>query len=509
MKKNISYMLLSLLLLASCSDFLEERSQELAYASSCADLSELLVGNGYMNDIHYATGAVSQVYFPFIHVMDDDCEQYQYGGEFTTNFTRWQGFYRWDKAPFNDKGNPYRDETWAKLYEHIAVANTVIALADSYEDDTPEMRRKVKGEALFLRALYYYYLVNLYARPYEAKTAATTPGVPLKTVEYIVDVYYHRSSLDSVYQLITSDLEAAAENLKGLEQKTVFRANEAAARTLLSRVYLYMGRWQQALEQCDAVMKLNRYALLDLNDHREEENFNFLSLDSPETIFSGGNQVVSYFIMYRPDRDVTRVSAFQVSQALQEEYTYGKDLRAELFFDNVLVRHRVIARKTRDYSLQVSDFCLFRYAEVLLNKAEAMTMLDKPAAEVIAVLQELRAKRFADGMPEDITAEDGQGLIDFIRAERRRELCFEGHRWFDLRRYAVSPRWPEAKSVTHISYAVQGSDQDGMYEGYYRLEPYPNDKNWVLPIPEYAITFNQGAMVGNEREEHELIKSGL
>ena len=68
-------------------------------------------GNGYMNDINWGLTAADQVYFPFIHVMDDDVVQYQYGGEMTGNFTRWQGFYRWEQSPFNDKGIPYKDET--------------------------------------------------------------------------------------------------------------------------------------------------------------------------------------------------------------------------------------------------------------------------------------------------------------------------------------------------------------------------------------------------------------
>ena len=508
MNRIILYVTACLIVLSSCGDFLEERSQELAYASSCADLSELLVGNGYMNDINWGLTAADQVYFPFIHVMDDDVVQYQYGGEMTGNFTRWQGFYRWEQSPFNDKGIPYKDETWSKLYEHIGVTNTVIALADDYENDSEELRRKVKGEAQFLRAMYYFYLVNFYAKPYE-ESQKHEPGVPLKTVEYIVDIYYHRTSIDSVYQLITSDLVAAVRNLRGVEQKTVYRTNEFAARLLLSRVYLYMGRWQEALEQCDTIIASNKYHLCDLQENEDDATFSFLSLESTETMFTSGNQVVKEFVMKRPDKDVSRVSAFEVSPGLLDEYTSDNDLRFKMFFETILTRHRTIMRKTIDRGLKVSDFCLFRYAEVLLNKAEAMAMLDKPVNEVIDVLQSLRAKRFADGEPDEIDVAAGKDLVNFVRSERRRELCFEGHRWFDLRRYAVSPKYPDAKSLTHLSYTVQGADQDGVIEGYYRLEAYPKSKNWVLPIPEYAITFNQGAMIDNERDENELIKNEL
>ena len=506
MNRKVVYIVASLLVLGSCGDFLEERSQELAYASSCTDLSELLVGNGYMNDIGFLLMANDQIYFPFIHVMDDDVVQFQYGGKLDGNFTLWQGFYRWEKAPFNSKGIPYKDEVWRKLYEHIGVTNIVIALADQYEDDSEELRQKTKGEAQFLRAMYYFYLVNFYAKPYE-EASKHEPGVPLKTVEYIVDIYYHRSSIDSVYQLITSDLVAAVRNLKGKEQKTVYRTNEFAARLLLSRVYLYMGRWQEALDQCDSIIASGKYHLCDLQANEENVAFDFLSLDSPETIFTSGNQVVRKFVTAHPDQVRTAVSAFDVSPNLLEEYTSDNDLRFNMFFENIVARHRTITRKTVNEGLKVSDFCLFRYAEVLLNKAEALAMLDKSVDAIVTVLQTLREKRFVNGMPDEIHANTGKDMVDFVRSERRRELCFEGHRWFDLRRYAVSPKYPDARSITHLSYTVQGSDMDGVVEGYYRLEAYPNSKNWVLPIPSYVITFNQGRVVDNERDESELIKN--
>ena len=75
-----------------------------------------------------------------------------------------------------------------------------------------------------------------------------------------------------------------------------------------------------------------------------------------------------------------------------------------------------------------------------------MAMLDNPAEEIEKVLNMLRSKRYKNGETEKITA-TGQELANLIRDERRRELCFEGHRWFDLRRYAVSPRYPYKKEI--------------------------------------------------------------
>ena len=140
---------------------------------------------------------------------------------------------------------------------------------------------------------------------------------------------------------------------------------------------------------------------------------------------------------------------------------------------------------------------VFRLAEMYLNKAEAEAMLDK--AEAIQTIKTLLNNRFEGGIPP-VDGLNGKDLVSFIRDERRRELCFEAHRWFDLRRYAVSPKYPEKKSIKHTTY-----DKNGVLEGDYVLKPYGEDPAWVLPIPGYEIVYNQGNLVDNpQRVEREL-----
>ena len=143
------------------------------------------------------------------------------------------------------------------------------------------------------------------------------------------------------------------------------------------------------------------------------------------------------------------------------------------------------------------DCFVIRSAELYLNKAEAEAMLDK--AEAIQTIKTLLNNRFEGGIPP-VDGLNGKDLVSFIRDERRRELCFEAHRWFDLRRYAVSPKYPEKKSIKHTTY-----DKNGVLEGDYVLKPYGEDTAWVLPIPGYEIVYNQGNLVDNpQRVEREL-----
>lgn len=85
--------------------------------------------------------------------------------------------------------------------------------------------------------------------------------------------------------------------------------------------------------------------------------------------------------------------------------------------------------------------------------------------EAIVVLRELRKNRLVTGAT-DVIPTSQEELVHFVRLERRLELCGEGHRWFDLRRYAVHPTFPEEKEIVH-EYVNNTSRV-----GYYRLAPY-------------------------------------
>ena len=170
-----------------------------------------------------------------------------------------------------------------------------------------------------------------------------------------------------------------------------------------------------------------------------------------------------------------------------------KDLRLNAFFeDNGDEQYRVSKVGEKVY-----DCFAIRSVELYLNKAEAEAMLDK--VEAIQTIKTLLHNRFEGGIP-DVDGLSGKDLVSFIRDERRRELCFEAHRWFDLRRYAVSPKYPEKKSIRHTAYDIKGK-----LEGDYVLKPYGEDPAWVLPIPGYEIVYNQGNLVDNpQRVDREL-----
>ena len=93
----------------------------------------------------------------------------------------------------------------------------------------------------------------------------------------------------------------------------------------------------------------------------------------------------------------------------------------------------------------------------------------------------------------------GEDLVKFIRAERRRDLCFMGQRWFDLKRYAVHPKYPQKTRIEHPYYTWTGSS--AILEKTYVLEEYPGDGGWLMPFPSSALISNEGALKNNVRPD--------
>lgn len=519
------FLTVCMILCDACGDFLEESSPDLVYARTCSDLNEILIGNGYMK-CGKTTRLLSEpysnnLYFPYLHVMDDDIWEYAVGKVTSGLAFTFRNFYTWsDQVNINYlTGNKLTDTDWGKLYEHIGYLNVIIAYADKFTRDSATLRDRVMGEARFLRGAYYYYLVNIYANPYCKETARDEMGVPLNLTEKIEDKYYERASLESCYKQIIEDLKIATNRLDGVSSSSVYRVDEAAARTLLGRVYLYMGEWQLALDECNKVLQLNDVVLYDLNgfDSGYEDsgsdyirNEYMLCKSNPEILFTSGSANASFLT---GESVLGGVKAYTVSEELRDLYTKFdsegmEDLRKTCYlfpskWDHT--RFRVLKVTTEQTKADVFDCFVIRSAEVYLNKAEAEAMLEQDGDAVLS-LKTLMENRFTNHHVPDISGLHGENLVKFIREERRRELCFESQRWFDLRRYAVSSKYPEKKEIEHRVYeagAVDGSL--GVFVGTYVLKPYGEDPAWVMPIPADEIVYNKGNLIDNpERMERKV-----
>ena len=507
--RNI-YGIFLVLLLSSCSNFLQEYSQDLSRVENYTDLDEVLLGDGYlpMGRIYTPNSSYTteNKYFQAVHYMSDELDVLSWDGGGDKLYLQEEmfGWHTWQRdvgqaAESNSRVN--EDEDWNKAYHCINTCNMVLALIDEQdtENEIEELEKtRVKGEAAFLRGLYYFTLANLYGEPYSSANL-NKPAVPLKLSEVIEDKDYITNTVQEVYDQVLEDLDLAEACLSVQEtpKNHPYRADITALYLLKSRVYLYMQNWTSAYEYAQKALE-KKDALLDLNT-LEDNSTDVLTKSSVETVFSMGGHLLASSIyhqrLYRYG-SLINLPVYLISDDLVAAFEEGdNDLRTQYYITQEeeigggyefsgyapgWVFAKVKGWKDFGYK-EVSDNFLFRTAEAYLNGAEAAA-LDGQEGEARALLQKLRDHRLVDSRPIN---ESGEALVNLIREERQRELCLEGHRWFDLRRYMVREKFPYTKTIVH-HYTKFNYDAPE-YSKQYVLEP--NDPAYTLALPREVLEF--------------------
>ncbi len=524
MKKILGIICITLLF-GACSDFLKEYSQDLSKVESYTDLDELLLGDAYLPVGRvYSDGSVyvENSYFQTIHYMSDELTNFQLSNQGGIYGIQEQmfGWHTWQQEvglPAEGNTRSQEDADWNLAYHCINTCNMILdAIDEQHAENTDQEieKERIKGEASFVRSLYYFTLVNLYGQPYSS-TNRNTPGVPLKTTAHVEDKAYEMNTVEEVYEQIIRDLNIADTCLVRAKVKNhPYRADITAVYLLKSRVYLYMQNWEKAYEYAQKVLTKNN-ALLDLNS-LDSETGDVLTKSSPETIFSMGGHTLSSslitFFGYDRWGDLDAIPSYTISNDLVEAFEEGEnDLRTQYYiFKTTLgdwstpLSEGWLLRKVRGWELGykgISDNFLFRTAEAYLNAAEAAAYMGEEG-DARNLLQTLRDKRMQDSRA---ITESGSTLITLIRSERQRELCLEGHRWFDLRRYIVCEHLPYTKTITHYytSFNWEGPE----YTKYYVLKE--NDPAYTLALPKEVRDF-QNSLGGNHRpvrENYDIPKS--
>jgi len=510
------YLIIFLLFaLASCSNFLEEYSQDQAYVAGYNDLDELLLGNAYMSRSsvqNYQWGVRDGLYYPYLHFMADEAEQYLNGNTYLSEaacFTLF-GYSTWQQKVVRnpDGGDSWEDSAdWNNLYSHINSLNVILSSINDFNGETDtdiQNINRIKGESLFLRAAYYFVLTNLFGEPYTPSSAETALAVPLKNTPYIEDVIYTRSPVATVYQFIVDNLLDAEKALEGVEHQSLYRVDVNGVRLLLSRVYLYMQDYKNANIYAQKVLDA-KGSLQNLNTFTGEE---FLNPSSSELIFSMGAASIPGNIAVGTS---LASNNFQISADLYNSYEAG-DLRTTYYVvkeGQITYLRKMIG--TEYETKDLSDNFVLRTSEAYLNLAESATFLNDDNTAKQA-LNNLRSNRFASDLYDDSKVNNltHDELIYFIRDERRRELCLEGHRWFDLRRYNVVLEYPNTKTLS-ASYTYFEQDPN-TYEYIPSAKRSfilaPNDPAYTLPIPQFELEYNKG-MKDNRRDTRDGFNESL
>lgn len=508
---------------AGCDDFLSEYSQDKIVAKKVQDLDELLLGDGYLQSSAIASGPSITNPAVFFNIIDDDSntgrdidtlsERSTFVGKaWVQSLIGMYGYFGWQQdVGTNYDGTVVSDDaaTWDKLYKHINVVNVMLNeikdLPHATDKDLADFYR-VQGEAHFIRAQMYFTLVNLYANMYEESNCETKMGVPLKLTPN-VEFKFKRASIKAIYDQIIDDLTKAEDFLTKSPQNSahyLHRASVEAVDVLFSRVYLYMQKWDLAAEKAQKVMKSQNFYLASLSSLGP--NATYLTSENSDVIFSQGSNNLSSTYVF-----TGRPGDYCVSKDLYDLYddkdrrkscffgTYNNDSLSMVHCDSIMLKGKY--ERGNSLRAHVSDCFTLRVSEAYLNRMEALAMMGgEHEAEANDLLNKFRAERIDGYVAQNYTGEE---LVNQIRTERRKELCFEGHRWFDLRRYAVCEKYPYTKTLVHV-YNVC-NDYGWKYP--YTLVLPPNDPSYTFAIPKSVIDFfTDGSMPTNPRYKRDPLE---
>ncbi|GAA4307030.1 RagB/SusD family nutrient uptake outer membrane protein [Aestuariibaculum suncheonense] len=387
--------------------------------------------------------------------------------------------------------------SWAAFYTVINYCNTVIDLApDVLALDptfTQEQLDQYLSEALAIRAYLYFTL------------ARTFRDVPLKLEATLSDddnFQIAKSTQEEIFDQVVTDLTTALKSAVedyGDNASNKGRITKDAINAMLADVYLWQEDYTNALIAADAVVNSGAgYSLIPG------------STSWFTTVFARGNSTESIFeFQYTPENRGPFYGIFlqrpqYLAQASVLEDVFGldfedpenKDVRGERVSlvpgTNEIYKFTGLNQDQRK-TLQESDthWFVYRYADVLLMKAEALNELDR-GDEALAIVDEIRESRLAiDLTKEQVTGDDKDGVRMYILAERARELAFEGKRWFDVLRNARKDNYANIDIILGIAVKTAPANQQQSI-----VAKLKDPNSHYLPIYQYELYTNK-ALVQN------------
>lgn len=484
--KIFNIILASLLTLSSCSDdFLDKTPKNTVDPNTSINDSVAVA----MANACYRTLQSSNMYNQRLWTLDivagnsivgagggtDGLETVQ-AANFTTNSDNGMALYMW-RSPW------------------VGIGQCNILIHALEGKDVDAIQKRCLGEAYFLRAHYYYVLVRLYG------------GVPIRTEPFEPgkSTAIARSSAEDVYSLIHSDCQKAIEMLPAkseYDDKNVGRACKDAAMTMMADMYLTLAPdhkeyYQHVANLCDSVTALG----YDLSKCDFSENFNALVNNGPESIFEvqfsgnteydfwGNNPQSSWLSTFMGPRNSNFVAGGYGWNQPTEEFMgqweegdkrknltvfyegcpdyEGNEYKASYSYTGYNVRKFLVSKTiSPDYNTSPANFVVYRYADVLLMKAEALNEMGQTAAAA----EPLNIVRRRAGLPDVSSGLSQDEMREKIIHERRMELAFEGHRWFDMIR------------LDHGNYAIQFLKSIGKSN--------VNKNRLLFPIPQTEMDAN-------------------
>ncbi|AYD47751.1 RagB/SusD family nutrient uptake outer membrane protein [Arachidicoccus soli] len=346
---------------------------------------------------------------------------------------------------------------------------------DNVEDQEIQ-RNKYIGEAYFTRAFNYFYMSRVWG------------DVPLDT-SYQVDISSFtgqaRTPQAEVLKNCISDLDIAKKFLPWKDESSsdrVVRADKGAVFALMAHVYAWEGQYDSCNAACDSVINSGSYSLLPGADYKDiykgqsdEGIFEIAQNASTEAMNATQYSAsIAFYTLATPYLPVNNVPNWQIDPSvLSKLYSDTNDIRYKNEFTSLLSGNvtyyscikysniETITNNNVNYYLSKNNIIIFRLADILLLKAEALAA--QPSPDYNGALQLVNEIRTRAGI-QPLTSVNGRtALIDSITAERGKELFLEGSRFYDL------VRNERLTGVSQFPFITQNEFLAGKY--YWPLDP--------------------------------------
>ncbi len=434
------------------------------------------------------------------------------------------------KSLHNPNDGRIKDD-WENLYRGIQSANTFLGNIDRVETNDTDLINSLKGQVKFLRSWFYIRLATLFG-----DVPLVTESLPLSESYSIA-----RTQVEQVWDFIENDLTEAA-SLLPVDQNTSGRATKGAALGLKARAMLYAQRYTKAAEAAKAVIDLGKYNL-----YASYENFFTYSAESnnevifeqqfersiaahrlalnisPNSLRPTANNTVptniavdafqmangksitnndSGFDPYNPyeNRDPRLKYAIFVPGATFPDgsilNSYPGSNTGDAVDDNSEAHTRTgfyqrkyfTADDLVDLAKSGINLVYLRYADVLLMYAEAKIEANTIDNSVIEAINEVRSRADVNMPAYPSSLRDQNELREIVRNERLVELCFEGLRYFDIK------RWRTAETVVPGKvYGMTYEDSNGQLVKVDAniLKEFNPNRDYLWPIPADELILNE------------------
>lgn len=324
-------------------------------------------------------------------------------------------------------------------YDIINQANLILEFTDALKDATDAEKNQIKAEALTARAYAHFLLAEFYSQNYDFTNDASHLGIIYNTKSLNNGLQYPaRETAANTYTFIINDLKDALNSYTDtilLNGPVYSFFNKTNTRALLARVYLSKKDWKNAYETANDVITNSGVTLVSSSNYIAE-------WDKPDTPVS---EVLLEFSIPKTDEGLSSGSLaaffgytsnsqygrYVTSMDLYELYETG-DIRKQLFTNHPLTTEVNFQATVLDYYFTRKfqgnpGFIAFRLSEQYLIRAEAAFKLNNPE-QAKGDINIIRERANASLLT------DAENIEDAIFLERRKELCFEGHLFFDIAR---------------------------------------------------------------------------